>query len=520
MSDMDRLSNSLRTTVVLGRRMVAIGLLTYAMRGLAAEPFRIVDAEGVEHGLFVVDPGTDILLHGRVYRVATASDAGQQTEAALRTTLLPPCAFRDATLPDIVRFVREQAGRVNTGLAGVTFVVETPRSPDAVRREVTPGHAGDDVAAASPPSVDATLAVPSPVPATISLTSESLPAWELLDTAANAFGYRLTVNARSVHLRHPHVAATPLYRRSWNVHPWLSEQIAQIFEPSMGCFCIPPLREHGIEFFLEILGFDWPEGSWACDLSGIGRFAVANTLPNLQRIEQALAMLLVRPLILELECQTIEVPKGLVESAARVGRLPTETLLEFLRDGKATVLASPKVLTRNGSEAELRAVVEVLYPTEFKVEPVTDADGTARPTIEPMAFEQHEVGNRFVVVPDVTPDGTMVSLQLMVSRTEAPEWGTAGQAGGVPGGQPWFPVDTISTHVSVRPGESVLVGGGTPTRDGRAFVYRLVTALLLDPSGRTVPEPDVASLFAPPTPPPTQARTTTALPREQKGTQP
>lgn len=182
------------------------------------------------------------------------------------------------------------------------------------------------------------------------------------------------------------------------------------------------------------------------------------------------------------------------------GRVDMTMILHMLAQRTDTdMLSSPKVLARPGQEALIRVVTEWIYPTEFDVTELEEADNnydnnntsvvggggvqvTAPPVkfaVEPQSFEKQDVGVSLQVVPEVSQEGQMINLLVnpkVVEYLGDFEYGmqvpyiqygmTAGQVTSaevqyyqVSMPQPKFHFREISTYLSVYNGSTVVMGG-------------------------------------------------------------
>ena len=167
------------------------------------------------------------------------------------------------------------------------------------------------------------------------------------------------------------------------------------------------------------------------------------------------------------------------------------------------MLSSPKVLARPGQEALIRVVTEHIYPTEFDITELEEAeqnwngnnnnDGllggggnnvqmNAPPVkfaVEPQSFEKMDVGVSLQVVPELSQEGQMINMLINPKVVEylgdfdygmkVPyiQYGmTAGvvtsaevQYYNVEMPQPKFHVREINTYISVYNGSTVVMGG-------------------------------------------------------------
>ena len=196
------------------------------------------------------------------------------------------------------------------------------------------------------------------------------------------------------------------------------------------------------------------------------------------------------------------------------------------------LLSAPKVVTMNGEEAIIKVVREYIYPTEYEIKENEmdsgDSDNiqVSYPSVEPQNFDMREVGVILQVVPQVSEDGQMISLQLNPQIISGPEWKDYGfdypvSMGGsgevktlhLEMAQPIFEVRSVSTKISIYNGATVVMGGMiTENRNevndkvpflgdipliGRLFrstyeasekrnLLIFVTARMVDPAGRTL----------------------------------
>ncbi|MDD2597882.1 MAG: hypothetical protein PHO37_01475 [Kiritimatiellae bacterium] len=235
---------------------------------------------------------------------------------------------------------------------------------------------------------------------------------------------------------------------------------------------------------------------------------------------------------------------------AFLGNADVSMILHMLSQrSDSDLLSAPKVVTKSGQEAIMKVVTEYIYPTEFQVTmsqqgttggSTTTGGGTGEPLaiVEPQNFEMREVGVILQVVPEVSAEGQMINLMLNPQVVSEPVWKNYGtkipklvprtvfdQVLGImvtnseieytelPMEQPFFPVRSVSTQLSIYNGATVVMGGlineqRTTIEDkvpflgdipylGRLFRSRseksdkrnllvFVTARLVDPAGRFV----------------------------------
>lgn len=213
----------------------------------------------------------------------------------------------------------------------------------------------------------------------------------------------------------------------------------------------------------------------------------------------------------------------------------TMVLHALSRKQDTDLLSAPKVTTKSGLEATIKVVTEYIYPTEFTVEGLETEIGDQRTTttgaiVEPGGFQTREVGVILTCIPEVSPEGEIINLTLNPQVVSEPEWKNYGSqytSGYTESGepiinrlnmeQPFFPVRSVNTSISIYNGATVVMGGmiteGRVSVDdkvpllgdipiiGRLFRSRyersekrnlliFVTARMVDPAGRSLSRND------------------------------
>jgi len=234
---------------------------------------------------------------------------------------------------------------------------------------------------------------------------------------------------------------------------------------------------------------------------------------------------------------------------AFLGNADVSMILHMLSQrSDSDLLSAPKVVTKSGQEAVMKVVTEYIYPTEFQVTMSqqgssnggvnSGSSGEPLAIVEPQNFEMREVGVILQVVPEVSAEGQMINLLLNPQVVSEPVWKNYGtkipkavpntifdpvlqlfitqseiEYTELPMEQPFFPVRSVSTQLSIYNGATVVMGGlineqRTTIEDkvpflgdlpfiGRLFRSRseqsdkrnllvFVTARLVDPAGRVV----------------------------------
>ncbi len=215
---------------------------------------------------------------------------------------------------------------------------------------------------------------------------------------------------------------------------------------------------------------------------------------------------------LEIEVQFVAFDQTNVEKLVATGRLNLDTLTNLWLNGRGRLLAAPRVRTGAGQEAQIKNVVEYIYPTTFSVAnednagtnnaSMTDTHTSAAvtvpkrmvrsPVVVPGGFVTREVGTILSVIsevshPEVNHDGMRINLTLQPQLVGDPVWRDYGSKYADANGkeqqarmeQPFFPVVSISTSVTLRDGQRIMIGGGMPSADHKEIVYIFVSARIV-----------------------------------------
>jgi hypothetical protein len=212
------------------------------------------------------------------------------------------------------------------------------------------------------------------------------------------------------------------------------------------------------------------------------------------------------PMQVEIEVQYVSFPKDEIARLAAQGIVDASPLRRLWQTGKAELITASKVVTRTGTEASVRSVVEYIYPTEFNppCSPVgTNAADQAAMTgdmVTPHGFETREVGEILTVLPEVSTDGSRVNLTINPQYVFEPEWRDYGGERTDASGhkrldkmeQPFFPNDSVTTQLTVYDGATILASGSQHPKDKGKMIYVFVTARLIGPDGVPIRKPSRA----------------------------
>jgi type II secretory pathway component GspD/PulD (secretin) len=265
-------------------------------------------------------------------------------------------------------------------------------------------------------------------------------------------------------------------------------------------------RERGDwKTFFETMGVPFPEGASIRYVPSIGKIVITNTPENVAKFEEVLADLNVEPSQIEIEAHFVAFENADIETiamSAPTGIVDQASLFELRRKGKGQLLFAPKFVTQSGAEATVKGVTEHIYPTEFTVEPIVgyasgNTKGSPQPIglgVEPGGFETREVGIIMTVLPEVSREGSLITLTLAPEAVYDPEWEDFGWTSHGPDGtkthhqmrQPFFHTQSVSTTVNVYGGKPLVISGGMMDRERTKMIYIFLTARLISPAGEAI----------------------------------
>jgi type II secretory pathway component GspD/PulD (secretin) len=251
----------------------------------------------------------------------------------------------------------------------------------------------------------------------------------------------------------------------------------------------------------ELLGVDWPEGSSIKRIKSLGTMTVHNTPGNLSKFERILDEFNLDVAQIELDVRFVSAGRAALEAVGYfdTNRVDAAVLQERLmaRDD-VKLLEAPRIVTRPGEDAVVKHVKEIIYPTDYDVQLNHNAAALTNAaalfaTVEPQAFTMRTIGSIVQVTPTLTDDWELIDLELNVQLVGEPEWkdygakakGEGAATYDLPMEQPFIPVFSADTKVSIRPGRTIVLGGVTDSRRKNEdnFTLAFVTARILNGVG-------------------------------------
>ena len=247
--------------------------------------------------------------------------------------------------------------------------------------------------------------------------------------------------------------------------------------------------------FLLKYGLTFPPGSYLRDSRDTLALFHYNTHQNQKLLGQLLASEGCIAKQVQLDALFVDFSPKDIERLARANTAPapaSQDILKLWKSGKGTLLHALKLITEPGVNAQIQAVSEHIYATEFNrpsSNNAPDAAGCLLPV--PDLFETRESGAIFNVTPTVAPGNRTITVVMAPELTSKPEWNSLSVTGTDASGkeillsvpQPLFHSRNITTSFVVQDGSTTVLGGmENPQGDGITYLFLTVT--LIDSAGR------------------------------------
>jgi len=216
----------------------------------------------------------------------------------------------------------------------------------------------------------------------------------------------------------------------------------------------------------------------------------------------------------------------------------TVVLHALQQSSGVNLLSAPKVTTKSGSNAKIKVVDELIYPTEYQQQAQSIGTTSAgnqslvQIVVTPSAFETRDTGVILDVTPTVGPDNETIDLVMLPQVVELARWidygsdvptGDANRTQHLTLNQPVFHCRDITTSISIWDGQTVVMGGlisegqqntedkvpflgdipllgylfrSTTTKSVKNNLLIFVTATLVDPAGNKIKKDSETSLAA------------------------
>ena len=469
------------------------------MAGLcaAADQFYLVDKSGDKYGPIEFKEGAAVTVGKQTLQIAKVMTEAQQVEERLREIRIPDVNFEDVNAEQVVAFLNDAVHKYDTNTAAsLRLNVILDREFDgsdarlvsnAVNKAASPRAKGAETNAASE---------------RLSLKVQGISAHDLMRTILPPLGMKHIVRGGMVLVVDKEAPDTPILTRGYVILPTFNDRIRSVpYEEDAAAAAERAARERDeIKEFFAGFGVTWPRGSKIKYIASQAKLVVANTEENLKVFENVLSRLNVTPNQLEIEMQFVAFAKEDVARLAQTAIVDVAALTLLRGQGRGELVSAPKVVTQSGQEATVKSVTEYIYPTEFVAggsgsTNTNAAVSVAGGAVVPSGLETREVGTLFTVLPEMAPDGSMINLTFTPQLVSEPEWKDYGGTYSDLRGKertarmevPFFHTVTFTTSVSVRPGETILVGGGMPAMAKDKIIYGFITARQIGIDGKPLP---------------------------------
>ena len=252
------------------------------------------------------------------------------------------------------------------------------------------------------------------------------------------------------------------------------------------------------KFFVEA-GVPFPEGSFIAYNGKQDLLVVKNTPENLDLMDRVMGGPCPGPIQATVEARFLQLPRTLAEDlfaddeglsrACIIKEKILKRIDDLARHGKITELARLKQATVSGNTAQVKAVKEFRYPTEFLAPSrasETNRAWSAFVPYQPGAFEMREIGYLLNATPTISPDGTTINLTLVpeISRVAAKlrQYTVTVPSGKLTVEQPEFSSYQTTTTVQMKSGQTMLLAVMDPVAEDGKLTQNDVVFVLLSAS--------------------------------------
>lgn len=148
----------------------------------------------------------------------------------------------------------------------------------------------------------------------------------------------------------------------------------------------------------------------------------------------------------------------------------TNVLSTLAHSGHVDFLCSPRIRTQSGSNATIKVVTEIRYPTDVDIRRISVTNGETivrGVAVVPGHFETRDVGITLNVTPVLNTKQNMIDLDLMAEIVDKPVWkeytatyeGADGTKQSIALSQPFFHARRITPKLSLYNNETLVMGG-------------------------------------------------------------
>ena len=388
----------------------------------------------------------------------------------MQRVVIPEFSFRPPdTIIDALDFFN-QANRdfdkpgIPLEECGVSFILKLSPSPRAVK----PTEGDDPFAGGAASSLDAPV-----IPA---MTARHINLYDALKLVCEVTGMKFEIRGGLIMITPLDDSDGELLSRVYHLQ---QSSFADKFNSSENTPDEATQNKADMDWklYFEGLGVTWPTGSSITfQETPSMRFQVTNTRENLERIGQLLKDSGNIPQMIDIDLQVVAFRPEDIEKLQLAGGVSTEFLMALRKAGKAKFVASAQTSIRSGQEAVMKAVQEIIYPTEVSAGIGQSEDGNSASEagyVEQCNFEMRQVGVILQVIPEISPNRTWIELMLNPECVTLTRWENFPVTMAwrrthktVPFRQPVFAVTSFQTQITVEDGETVLLGSGGSSNGG------------------------------------------------------
>jgi len=393
----------------------------------------------------------------------------------MRSIIIPEVSFHPpATIVDAVDFFKQasrdfDAPDIPPEQRGFSFILKLPykqsESVDDVDDDPFRGRSGES----------------SDIPVIPAMKARNISLHDALKLVCEVTGMGFRIMGNVVMIL-PLEDCGGMVTRTYSLDPKMDEMFSAMFEEEMKSF----FSEYGVR---------WPEGSSLTQPS-YRQIRVRNTEEQWDIIEQVLKAYLEdsRRLFVHVEMQVVAFQAKDIEKLQLAGGVSEASLARLRKAGKSKPVAAISTLVKENDEAIVKAVQEVLYPSEW-IWHTGDADDpdapqTSRPSkawafLDPQNFTMREAGMILQVVlrPFQYDGDSLIRMALNSQLVTLERWKTFQTTSLAPNGkrqtlpttQPVFSTMSFQTEVSMKDGDTLLLGT-TPAPDSKWVHAGFLTA--------------------------------------------
>ena len=403
---------------------------------------------------------------------AKAQDEHKDAEVVkkMREIMIPEATFRPpATIIDAIRFFKEASitydnSAVPEAQRGLSFVLNLSANS---------GGRTENTEMLDP--FGASVPVTNNVPVIPAMSARFISLYDILKLVCDVTGMKFKIRDHIVWVMPLDDPCENLYTRTYTLPFILSTGLHANMNG-----CLTNSYRSDLTAFFAQMGVNCPTGSAVTGhkLGSITFLRVTNTPENLSTFEKVLEDFTVCPRMVEVDVQIHTFPTEEIEQIRLSGDMSVEALMDLRKKGKSRQVASATVVTKSGQEAIVKAVREVIYPTEL----LTDLDqAKCHVTVQgggqalvPGCFTTREVGMTLQITPEIaSPDASQINVTLYPQWVTLEGWKSypADRVSGwthktLSFKQPIFGTTSFEAQTLVEAGKTVLLGSSS-TPDGK-----------------------------------------------------